>query len=61
MDATTQKILITGGAGFIGTALAEYLSKSHKEIILLVIVNPKDPDRFNFFGDQPICKKICSD
>lgn len=36
-----MKILITGGAGFIGSALAESLSKSSHELIILDSLNPQ--------------------
>jgi len=43
IDITNKSILITGGAGFIGSSLAERLAR-HNEVVLL--------DRF--FRDQPI-------
>lgn len=37
MNLDKQKILITGGAGFIGSQIAHYLDKNHPECDLLVV------------------------
>ena len=42
-----MKILITGGAGFIGSHLVEYLTKNKKIKKIIVIDNLKDGSKKN--------------
>ncbi|MGZ9163955.1 MAG: NAD-dependent epimerase/dehydratase family protein, partial [Anaerolineales bacterium] len=45
-----MKVLIAGGAGFLGTALTKSLINDHHEVLVLTRHTPKRPNQFQWDG-----------
>jgi nucleoside-diphosphate-sugar epimerase len=49
-----KKIAITGGSGFIGTNLIDYLSKKNFQIINIDTKSPRNPNQINYWNQLNI-------
>lgn len=52
-----MKIIITGGSGFIGTNLLNYLIKKNYNVINYDIAEPRNPDHFKYWNNINILNK----